>query len=267
MSDDPNPLIQPDSGTVVVEPPAAVEPPALAPTAPPAKEPPAWAMKRISEESARAREAVERAVAAERRATEAEALAQRLQARPAGDGAQPAPQPQQQAPADPNARQAEVQAEAARQRFYEDTVDVRNRGIRQFGAAFTETLSILGALGATTDDFIQDVLAVDKAGAHATLKQIAADPEKAVALTQMTSRQRIAELTRMTMAEGAKPEPAAAEPKPPALAAKGVSKAPAPPPVIQPSTTKAVHGYSDEATDEQFTARFQEVMKRGSARR
>ncbi len=243
-------------GPVVVADPAAAAPaaddaapdPALEPTKP-AKEP--WFLKRIAEESAARRAETDRATAAERRAAVAEELATRLQqAKPAADSPPVPPS----APRDD--RQAEIRAEAARQRFYEDTVDIRNKGIAQFGASFVEALNILGAVGLTSDESVADVIGVDRANAHVILEKLAKDPERAATLAQMSSRQRIAELTRMTM-----PAPAAvADPKP-APSPKSVSKAPAPAPIVQPSAVKVVDGYSDAASDEEFTAKFNERAK------
>ena len=254
--------------------PASIDPPgapAIEPAAvEPAADPPAhgnagktpWYMQRISEESARAREATERVAAAERRAMEAEALAQRLQATAGGQQAPPAA-PAAPAPQTDMARQAEINAAATAQRFFEDTLEVRNRGIAKFGQAFGETLNVLGALGATTNDFIADVLAIDKANAHELLVKIAKDPEKATALTQMNSRQRIAELTRMQMAEAKAIEtPAIA-----AVPSKGVSKAPAPPPPIEPSNKQTKDWRQDDSSEEEFNAGFKEMQAKRNTRR
>jgi hypothetical protein len=238
-----------DGAPDTVEPPAAVVPP-------PKEEkmvPLSVMLERLGRETARVS-------AAERRALDAEEMARRLQtARPAQDD--PAP-----APVVPAAdRQAEIRAEADKLRFYEDTVDVRNRGLAQFGGAFTEALDVLSKLGATSNEFISDVLAIDKPNAHVLLEKIAKDPERAIALAEMTSRQRIAELARMTVT--ASPASAVVEPKTPAVAPKTVSKAPPPAPPVQPSASKVVDGYSDEATDAQFDAQFNERWEKRQARR
>ncbi len=211
-----------------------------------------WFLERISQESAKAQDATRRLAEAERRAAEAEALAARLQA-----GKDPTVTPQS---AGKTFTQAEIRAEAERLRFHEDTVAVRDAGLGQFGQSFNETLSVLNAVGATNDDFVSDVLAVDKAGAHVLLDRLAKDPEKAVALAGMTSRQRIAELTRMSVAK------TESEPKP-TVPAKAVSKAPPPAPKIEPSAAKARDGYADDASDDEFTRQFNERMKARSARR
>lgn len=250
-----------DPSAEVVDPPIAVTD--LPADPPPAADPPAephgnsgkspWYMKRISEEGERARREADRAAAAERRAEAAEALAARLSAAGGTDPAIP-PAQARTAPVGED-RQAEIRAEAQKQRFFEDTVDVRNHGMTEFGPAFGETLNILGALGATSDEFIADVLAVDKAGAHKMLKKIAEDPERAVALTGMNSRQRIAELTRMTMAE-AKTAITETTPAATTAAPKTVSKAPPPAPPVTATSTKTVDWRSDAASDKEFDDGF-----------
>jgi hypothetical protein len=256
------------SGALVADPVADASDPAAAPVVPepvdPAPEPATapgkspWYLSRIAEEAAARRQADERAAASERRASEAEALAQRL-SKGVTD-----PVPAREATPTDN-RQAEIRAEAERQRFYEDTVEVRNRGIAQYGASFGETLNILGAVGATNDDFIKDVFAVDKADAHGLLKRIAADPEKAASLAQLNSRQRIAELTRMSLTDAPKSDPAPAAT--PAPATRGVSKAPAPAPRIEPTATKSADWWNDETSDADFSKGFDANLKARMARR
>ena len=252
----------------IVDPPveAIVEEPAVEVVeTPPSKEVPAWALTRISKEANERRAAEERATAAERRANEAEALAARL----AGQGAKAGDPPVTPAPVTQSdaQRQAEIRTEAQNQRFYEDTVEVRNRGMAANGPAFTEALNVLGALGFTSsNEAVADVIAAaGKDNAHQMLIDLAKDPEKAVALTNMTPRQRIAELTRMSIA---KPVEQAASAVAAAVAApKTVSKAPAPAPAVQTSATKVKDAYSDDMDDDEFTACWKERMEKRSARR
>ena len=251
----------------IVDPPveAIVEDPAVEVVeAPPSKEVPAWALTRISKEANERRAAEDRAVAAERRANEAEALAARLAGQGAKDGSGLPPVAPPVAQADKQ-RQAEIRAEAQNQRFYEDTVEVRNRGMAANGQAFTEALNVLGALGFTSsNEAVADVIAAaGKDNAHQMLIDLAKDPEKAVALTNMTPRQRIAELTRMSIAKPV--EQAAPAPQP--AAPKTVSKAPAPAPAVQTSATKVKDAYSDDMDDDEFTACWKERMEKRSARR
>ena len=254
----------------IVETPAAVDPaPAAEPvvepapaSAEPAKSP--WYMDRIAKESARARENEERATAAEKRAQDAEALGARLRVGAGGEGVAAATSAAAPIVESEAQRRAAIQQEAQTQRFFEDTLEVRHRGEAAFGAKFTEALNILGALGATSNDFIADVLAIDKSSAHAMLERLAKDPEKAASLTGMTSRQRIAELTRMSLANE---KPAAVAEPAPSTAPKTTSKAPPPAPVVQPSASKTVNWRTDEASDEEFDAGFKEMMAKRSARR
>ena len=249
---------------VAVDPPPAPEPVADPIPAPvePAKTP--WYMDRIAKEAARARENEERASAAEKRAQDAEALAARLRAQTGGEGV-PATAAATPAAETAAQRQAAIRQEAQTQRFYEDTLEVRRRGEAEFGPKFGEALNILGALGATTDDFIADVLAIDKSNAHALLDKLAKDPERAASLTSMTSRQRIAELTRMSITKTDDAGTSASAVVAPAP--KTTSKAPPPAPVVTPSASKVIDWRTDEASDDEFDAGFKEMMAKRSARR
>lgn len=233
----------------------AAEPPPPEPVREQAKP---WYLKRISEESQKAADTATRLAAAERRAAEAEALAARLQT-----GNEPATRDHPSS-ANANDMDARVRAEAARQRFIEDTHEVRARGMAELGSKFSDALGVLNAAGATSDDFVADVFAVDKANAHGLLTAIAADPEKAVTLAGMNSRQRIVELTRMSIAAAS---PAQSALSPPREAPRTVSKAPAPAPRIDPGATKAVHAYDDSVSDDEFTANWKANLAKRTARR
>jgi hypothetical protein len=251
---DPNALAQVDT-SLAIEPKAG---PSLEPIPPPAGKP--WYLERISQESARAEAVAAKLATAERRAAEAEALAERLRAGNDSPTRQEPPSTRQE----PD-RQAEIRREAAAMRLAEDSMEVRNRGIAEYGASFVESLGILQAVGAVTDDFVSDVLAVDKSNAHKIFDTIAKDPERAATLAAMSSRQRIAELTRMSVAQTtpkADPEPTQAATLP-----KFTSKAPAPPPRIEPTASQVVDWRSDKASDDEFTRGFEEMMKKRTARR
>lgn len=262
----PEPAVVDPAVAAAADPPAGDDPPADPPADPPSdptthgnKGKTPWFLQRISEESAKARAADERAAKFEREAVDARALAERLQA---GDKPDQRPAPRGTSEVDP----ALVRAEAQRQRLYEDTLDIRNAGMGAF-QDFNQTLGVLNAIGATSDDFVADVIAAsDKASAHVIFDKLAKDPEKAASLVGMDSRRRTAELTRMSMtaAPAADAKPAAAKPAAPA---KSVSKAPAPPPPVDPSASKTIDGYSDEATDEQFTEKFNKRLKERMAAR
>lgn len=189
-----------------------------------------WYMTRINEETNKRRELENQAADAMRRANDAEALLSRLQQddkAPAGEQ-----QPKRQGPTQEQYAN-DIMREASRLRFYEDSAAVKTAGVAKFGASFSDMLNTLTAIGATTDDFVLDVLTVDKVNAHVILKTLADEPERAASLAGMNSRQRIAELTRMAMAEPQKGGRAAQDEP----TARAVSRAPAPKPIIQPSAS------------------------------
>lgn len=254
----PDPVIEPVVESVVdpvvVEPVVDVLETAVeVEAAPEPKAPlPKWMLDRIAEaqrNEATARQATE---AASRRATEAEALAARLQK---GDQA-PTPQPQPPDTALVNQAAQKILMDQARQQIIKD-------GYAAFtGPKFDEMANILGAVGCVNDEFVADVLAVDRPNAHKTLATLAAEPETAARLASLDSRSRIAELTRITMAKAAVVEPPVPKPAP-----KVVSKAPAPAPVVEPSASKVIDWRADETSDEDFTKGFEETMLKRSKRR
>lgn len=164
--------------------------------------------------------------AANQRTADLQAIIERMQA---GEKPETRPAP---APAAPQDFNAAVKAEAAKQKLYDDTMAVRTAGESEF-TDFGDSLQVLNAIGATNDDFVADLLAVDKAGAHKLLDKLAKDPEKAASLVGMDSRRRIAELTRMADAPKTEVKPIAEAPKP------AISKAPAPKPAISPLAAAA----------------------------
>jgi hypothetical protein len=228
---DPVLAADPVAADPVVDPVAdpAADPAAVADPAPSAPAPLMMPMKtfqkvvgEVREEKRQERAARE---AAEQKAADLQAIIERMQADPAVPAA--APKPAAPAAPVPTEFQAAVKAQAAHDRFVEDTVGVRNAGMSAF-PDFAQSLDILAAVGATTnDDFVADLLAVDKAGAHILVDKLAKDPEKAASLVGMDSRRRIAELTRMADAPKTEIKPEA--PKPAAI-----SKAPAPAPRLAP---------------------------------
>jgi hypothetical protein len=245
----------PDPVAVVAEVPAAAEvapdPAAteVVPEATPAVRAPTMVplrilQERVGEETTKRQQFELRATQAEQRAADLQAILDRMQAeRP--DPANPTPAPRAPAAAAPAAapRQgtaefnAAVKAEAQQQHFYDETLAVKAAGEAKF-KDFGDTLAVLTAIGATNDDFLSDLFAVDKTGAHEILDKLAKDPERAASLVRMDTRRRIAELTRMSDAI----KPVAADPAAaaaivaakPAAAAPAQSRAPAPKPVIVP---------------------------------
>jgi hypothetical protein len=258
VADPPAPDPAPDPA--VVDP--APEPAPAAPLA--AEQPPTIPVKTFQRVVAEVREdrrqADARAQAAEQRASDLQAIIDRMQADPTAAPAAPRPAAAPAAPAAPNDFQAAVKAQAAKDRLYEDTVAVRAIGNGKF-ADFEQSLGILTAIGATSDDFVSDLLAVDKEGAHVILDKLAKDPEKAASLVTMDSRRRIAELTRMTVAPAAAaaPQPAAA---PAAQAAPAISRAPAPAPRIAPvAQAQEVDPTTPEGNEKMSDAQWEKWAK------
>jgi len=233
------PAAPPESAATAVNPESATEPPKPTP----------WFMKRISDEAEAKNRAVERAEAAEKRAAEALAIAERLQRQSPGTYTPPPP---------PSALSHEdIMREAARMRLREDSTEVLNRGMAQFGPAFRDALAVLNAANVVNnDEFVADLIAVDRANAHVMLDRLAKEPERATSLASLPSRQRIAELTRMTFQQ---PEPRPSSPS--------VSRAPAPAPHVAPSSSNVRDWRVDDASDEEFDRGFRDMMGKRSRRR
>lgn len=251
VSDSPTP---PAVGDPPADPPAPIagDPPPAPVTADspaPARTP--WWMTRLAEEGDKvkaertAREAVER---------ERDELKARL------NGAPPA-----QAPAAPPARQpgqsaddfnAAVRREVDQRELYANTTAILQRGSEKF-QDFAQTLSTAQALKLTDDEVVLDLLAADRDNAHVILDDLAKNPEKAVALVKMPSRQRIAEFVRMSTALAPKAPAAAA---PPALA---VSRAPKPAPALAPVGDGGGDDplVSDAGSDDDFSAAWDRKYK------
>lgn len=229
------PAVEPTEVVETTEQPVATEPES---TEAEDKRKNPWFLKRISAEAEARR-------IAESERDSFKALAERLQSGKEPDAAAP--------PSNAPDFQTAVQREAARLRLAEDSTAIRDAGYREFGQQFGQNLAVLNAAGAVSDDIVMDLIAVDKANAHKILAALAEDPERATALAAMDSRRRTAELTRISMAANAPITPA---PKTPVAPTKQVSKAPAPPPPVEPSSTKVVPWYSDEASDADFDKGF-----------
>jgi|SRR5579864_2545 len=277
------PLFDAETGTGTAPPsapPAAVvaaaEPPPVEPSpAPPAPELPAGVHKtppssllvnELTGLRAERRRQDEEIARLRREAAEARALAERATA---GTNNQP-PAPAAPRIEPPATAEAEIDRRAEYKLFLRDVEGVRERGNRQFGPAFNETVRALAAVGADNDQFVSQVMAADPANAHVVLNALAQDLEGTVALVNMDPNRRMAELTRRAMAasasvtDPAKTAPPAAPPVPP----KTISKAPPPPPPVIASTTKTVDWRSDEASDAEFDRGFnEEFLRRRALRR
>ena len=206
-------------------------------------------LDRVNEETNKRRASEQALTEANKRAADAEALAARLQQAGAKPGEHAAAPVRTEAQPQPQDFQAQVRIEAQRQRIYEDSVEVLNAGSAAF-KDFADSLGILKALNVTNDDFVADLVAVDKANAHVILDKLAKDPTRAQTLAAMDSRRRTAELTRMAMAEQAKPAAGAA----PAAKPASVSRAPAPAPVLEGTQANVVDALTDDkASDQDFS--------------
>jgi hypothetical protein len=160
-----------------------------------------------------------------------------------------------------------VAERAAKLQMASDRQALIDAGNAAFGIdAFNQAASVAASAGCVSDDFVGDVLAVDRTNAHEIYMKLAQDPEKAFSLGRMDPRRRIAELTRMADAiTKEKTTTSALAPKAPAP--KQVSKAPAPPPPIEPSATKTKDWRADDSSEDDFQRGWEETMKRRSVRR
>jgi hypothetical protein len=202
-----------------------------------------WFMRELAAKDAELAEA-------KRRADAAEDLARRLQ-----NGNSP-PQNPSGTPA-PSATEAEINARATQIAIARDVAEVDRKGVAKFGDAWAQTVGTLTTLGANSLNFMEDVMAADRANAHELLSSLAAEPERLATVARLPQAQRIAELTRIAMSKSSTAAPAA-----PAAPGKTVSRAPAPPPSLNPGGKKAVDWRSDEASDAEFDQGFTEMMQR-----
>lgn len=211
-----------------------------------------WYLDRIAEEAGKKRAAEARAEAAEREAKSAKELADRLQDPDKTKTTNTKIEPTK----DFNTA---VKEEADRLRFADETVIIRDAGRSEF-KDFNDALRVLTAVNATNDEFIMDVMAVDKANAHKILHKLAQNPERASQLVDMTSRQRIAELTRMSMTETKPATTVTTEVK-----TEKVSQAPKPRPTIEAvseETSDPLRDYEGKSTDEEFSAAWDAKYKK-----
>jgi len=175
-----------------------------------------WYMERINEETNKRRAIEEQLTQKNREAEEARALLERLQ-----NGDKPPTNVRTETPQD---EEAKIEARAALKLLQRDSSTVRNAGIRAY-PDFSDSLKMLTSVGATSDEFVQDLIDTDMTNAHKMIDFLAKDPDRALELVNMSSKRRVAELTRISMSELNKPAPVVA-PK------AAISKVPAPKPVI-----------------------------------
>ena len=217
---------------------------------------PKWAMDEITAQRA-ARRAAEEAAAAKDR--EIENLRQLAERAGTGKDGKPAdavsPQRTQYGSKDEFDRAVE---QAATQReFAKSTQDIFDAGIKDY-QDFQESLNIMTAVGATSDEFAADLVAVDKANAHKIIHELAQTPEVSKRLAAMSSRQRVAELTKMSlkMQEGAGKG-----------GARQVSRAAAPLRALEGSAGTDDNDLGDNVSDDVWSARFDKKYGLNGAQR
>ena len=196
-----------------------------------------------------------------REAADARALAERLAKGEGGDGTAKAAHAPSQSLDD-----AEVDRRADYKLFLRDVASMRQQGEEAFGKGeFDGVVQNLAAYGADNDEFIRQVMAVDRSNAHVMLKDLADDPARAIGLVNMNPTQRIAELTRMSInSKAGKSVELAPVAK---VAPKAISAAPKPAPAISASSSTTVDWRSDKASDDEFTKGFNDMLKNRRARR
>jgi hypothetical protein len=231
-------------------------------TAEPEKKPakaPKWAMDRIAEETEAKRLAREE-LARER--AEKKALADLVEHLKRGNGGAAAAADGTAAAAtvdtaaarvtapaavDPKRYEADVLSAAERLRFNDDCNTIFQAGTSEF-KDFPDAVETLNKANVMQDDFLMDVLAADRANAHKVIHELAQNPEKAIQLARMPSRQRLAELVRMTTA--AKPAPKRETAAPPPIKGK-----------VEAVASLDEGDLSDTISDDEWSARFDKKYK------
>lgn len=254
---------------IVADPPAAVivDPPADPDPPEPAPKKPDPLISTITGLRAKTRDLESENERLRRENADAKALADRLAA--GKDPAAPPAAPR--VPAAPSDDE-EIDRRAAQRVFARDAQNVSETGLATYGRGWADAVSALDAYGVNSPDFVSSVMEIAPGRVHEIMFQIAQDGEKAIALANMTPAKRAAEITRMSMAAPAadtdtKVDPKPAAPATPKPAAKTVSKAPAPPPPVEPSASKTTDWRADASSDDEFTAGFNDMMAKRSARR
>jgi hypothetical protein len=115
----------------------------------------------------------------------------------------------------------------------------------------------LEAVGAASPELVLQVHSVDPANAHKIFHALSNDLEKAAQLARMDNNARTIELVRMSMA--LQPAATVTEPNPAAkpVPARTVSRAPAPPPPVDPAAVKVVDWRTDkDISDQEWSKRW-----------
>lgn len=205
-----------------------------------------WYMERINEETNKRRLIEEQLGQKSREAEDARAMLERLQA---GDKTVTTTK------TEPQDIDALVDARAEQKLFNQDCNAVAELGARHI-PDFKAKLDVLRSIGVVNDDFLKDIFAVDKAGAHKILGNLSENEELANSMVRMDSRSRIAALTRMTMTE--KPINPLQAPTPKAAP---VSKVPAPKPVVNASSGVENMDENDMSDEQWSVWRKKELAK------
>jgi hypothetical protein len=159
---------------------------------------PKWAMDEITAQRAARRAAEEAAAAKDREIENLRQLAERAGTPGAKEGIAAPGTPQRTQYGSKEEFDRAVEVAATQREFAKSTQDIFDAGIKDF-QDFQESLNIMTAVGATSDEFAADLVAVDKANAHKIIHELAQTPELSKRLAAMSSRQRVAELTKMSL--------------------------------------------------------------------
>ena len=225
-----------------------------------------WAIDEITALRAKNREiAAEAANAAQLKAERDhwKALAEQVAAPTATPAAPPAkPVPQ----AGTDEFQTAVKAEAARLSFLKECEDIAAVGSQSF-KDWAETIGIINAIGASSDDFLQDVIAADRANAPALLHELANDPTMARRLVGMDARNRVGALAKMAVKLETAAKPAAATNGAAVTPPKPLSRAPAPMAKLDAGATNTPDTdlYSDNTPDAAWSKAFDKKFALGGA--
>ncbi len=221
---------------------------------------PKWAMEEIANQRARVREKEEALAAKDREIENLRQMAER-----AGSGA--ADTKGGAAPGTPRRTEfgskdefdRAVREEAAQREFAKATQDIFDAGLAAYSDDFNDALKVTNGLGVTSDnEFVADLVAVDKPNAHKIINELSQTPEVAKRLLAMSSRQRVAELTKMSlkMQEGAGKG-----------STRQVSRAAAPLRALEGSAGTDDNDLGDNVPDDVWSARFDKKYGLNGAQR
>lgn len=217
---------------------------------------------RISELTNRTRQAEERAAAAERKARLAEEVASRVQQ--GTDTPSPSARPAQDVDIDFDAR---VNSAADLKVWNQNANAIYQKGAKVFGGdSFRQSANAVSAI--VGDEMfpavVNAILELDSDNAHLVLREMASDVDRLADWKDMSPTRKIVELNRIAMAVTTPKTEPKAEPKAPA---KLVSRAPAPPPSVDPGASKIIDYKSpegDKLGDQEWSMRYEEDQRNRS---